>query len=305
VSPPSIPLPGWSCPVCRGTRARPRFKRRAATTAPTGDTFRPSTELFGHTSGEVWQCLDCGHAAVVMGPEESTIMTAYADALDPISVREEAGQVETARRGLEHIEALVGVGHMVDLGCWTGSFLVAARDRGWSVVGVEASRWAAERARGRGVDIVAEDLFSTDLAPGSFRAVVLCDVLEHLVTPRSALATIHDLLEPGGAVYITVPNAGSAAATVLGSRWWSVLPMHLQYFTRISLRRALEAEGFTVRRMTTHAKAFSLRYYAERLGGYSRRLEQAAVGAVTRLGLAGRMVAPDFGDRLAVIATRD
>jgi SAM-dependent methyltransferase len=231
-------------------------------------------------------------------------MTEYEDAADPVSLREEQGQVESARRALARIERTLAPGRMVDLGSWTGSFLVAAAGRGWDGVGIEPSAWAAAQARGRGVQVFERDLFQHALAPGSFRLAVLCDVLEHLVRPGAGLCTIRDLLEPGGGLYLTIPNAGSFLARLLGRHWWSVLPMHLQYFTPSSLRRLLEAEGFEVAWMRTHAKAFTARYYGERLGGYSPALAAGATRALDLVGLADRMVAPDFRDRLAALAIR-
>ena len=39
-----------------------------------------------------------------------------------------------------------------------------------------------------------------------------------------------------------LPDAGSALARRMGARWWSVIPTHVQYFTRASLAQ-LRAEG--------------------------------------------------------------
>ena len=83
-----------------------------------------------------------------------------------------------------------------------------------------------------------------------------------------------------------------------------ILPMHLHHFTRASMTTLLESEAFSVRSIRTHPKVFSARYYAERLGGYTGTLERLAVGAVAKMGQADRLVAPDFRDRMAVIATK-
>ncbi|HXA41988.1 MAG TPA: class I SAM-dependent methyltransferase [Candidatus Solibacter sp.] len=229
-------------------------------------------------------------------------MSAYESAEDLVSIREERGQVETARRALEGIERYVAPARMLDLGAWTGSFMFAARARGWSPVGLEPSEWARSRAVARGLDVRPGDLFAPPVDPHSFGLVVLGDVLEHVREPVMALTIIRDLLEPGGALYLTIPNAGSTLARTLGRRWWSVLPMHLQYFTPSSVALALTRAGFSVLFMSTHAKVFSARYYAERLAGYSDLLSRPLVRSVELLGVADRLVAPNFGDRLAVLA---
>src|SRR5262249_19506977 len=125
---------------------------------------------------------------------------------------------------------------------------------------------------------------------------------EHLAEPGAALDRVTDLLEPGGVLYVTVPDAGSILARMLGRRWWSVLPMHVQYFTRNSLRRLLRERGFETLWVTSHAKVFTARYYAERLAGYAPGLGRAAVAVASRAGFAERLLAPNFHDRIAALA---
>jgi hypothetical protein len=88
----------------------------------------------------------------------------------------------------------------------------------------------------------------------------------------------------------------------MGRRWWSVIPTHVQYFTRHSLARLLDREGYELLEVATSPKAFTVRYYLGRLGGYSEGLAAAAVRAAERAGVADRIWAPDFGDRMIVIA---
>src|SRR5438093_10558149 len=155
----------WACPVCGGAQAAQRFAIPAGGTEAgvDADAFRPSSERFGATAGRVVRCASCGHASLAEPPAPAAMATAYADAADPVSLREEPGQVETARRALVEIERVVHPGRIADLGCWTGSFLVAARERGWAPVGVEPSAWASERARERGLDVRTTDIESHGL----------------------------------------------------------------------------------------------------------------------------------------------
>ena len=303
-----VSAPGsWSCAVCGGRQGHTRWPVGAdgSEGGVDADAFRPSSEGFGRTTATVIRCARCGHGSLAEYPDPGSVTTAYEEAADPVSVREEAGQVETARRALEDVERYIRPGRLIDVGCWTGSLLVAAGDRGWEPVGVEPSHWAATRAAARGARVVEGEYPDLDAAPGSVRLVSMCDVLEHLADPGEAVEWAAGVLEPGrGGLFVTVPDAGSWLARAMGRRWWSVLPMHVQYFTRDSMAALLEDRGFTVRSVRSHAKVFSARYYAERLGGYSDAVGRAAVGLLERVGQVERPVAPDFRDRMAVIATR-
>jgi protoporphyrinogen oxidase/SAM-dependent methyltransferase len=295
---------GWRCPVCAGSTHRILHDVPADGTegGVSADAFRPSSERFGRPSGRIVVCEECGHGTIDPYPASDAVASAYSDAADPVSLREEVGQVATGDRAVARIETHIGTGRFGDIGCWTGSLLVAAAERGWDVAGVEPSGWASDRARARGLDVRTAGLSDHGWTVGSFDALAMCDVLEHLEDPAVAVEEAHRLLRPGGVFYLTVPDAGSPLARAMGRRWWSVLPMHLQYFTRSSMDRLLGAHGFRVVSARSHAKVFSARYYAERVGGYSDTVGSAAVGTLARLGVADRLVAPNFGDRLEMIA---
>jgi SAM-dependent methyltransferase len=236
-------------------------------------------------------------------PTQEALESAYAEAESADYVEEEAGQRETARKTLERIERHTRRGSLLDLGCWVGFLLDEARARGWSPVGVEPSTFACAFARERfGLDVRQGELMSTELEPGAFDAVVLGDVIEHLLDPGRALDHIAALMRPGGVIHLAVPDAGSRLARAMGARWWSVIPTHVQYFTRHSLTTLLARHGWTVLEMTTAPKAFTVRYYLGRLGGYNEALGRAVVAGAQSLGVADRMWAPDFRDRMAVVA---
>jgi len=296
----------WTCPVCGGATSTVLWQVGGDATENGVDPhlFRPSADRYGETVGTVLRCLACGHASLAETPTDETLAAAYGDAADPVSVDEEDGQVETARRSLERIERFVSPGTLVDLGCWTGSFVAAAAERGWTASGVEPSAWAVQRAQERGLDVRIGDLANSGVADGSIRCVVMCDVIEHLLDVAGAIETITRMLEPGGALYLTTPDAGGRLARMMGSRWWSILPMHVQYFTRASMRRLLEQHGLRVIDVTSHPKVFTATYYAQRLGGYSPSLARAAVTLARGVHLADRLVAPDFHDRIQVVAVK-
>lgn len=263
----------------------------------------PSTDHFGAALADIVRCESCGHMQLERFPARAELLEAYQNAASDDYLDEEPGQRATAHRVLEVVERHVAGGRLLDLGSWVGFLLAEARDRGWHTSGVEPSAFASAYARDQlGLEVRTDDLFTAELPAHAFDAVVLGDVIEHLPRPDDALKHISKLLAPGGILVLTLPDAGSRVARVLGARWWSVIPTHVQYFTRRSIRTLLQRRGFTTLELRTAPKAFTVRYYLGRIGGYSPALSRALVRTAARAGLSNRLWAPDFHDRMLVLA---
>ena len=290
-----------SCVVCGGDDLRAHLQ-----VAPVDDMdLRPTTDRYGHALADIVRCRRCGHMQLERFPDEDALARAYAAAASDDYVEEEAGQRKTARLTLDRIERHVRRGRLLDLGCWVGFLLAEARERGWQAVGVEPSDFAVAYARERlGLDVHHTGLFDADLPEAGFDAIVLGDVIEHLVRPGEALERIRRLLAPGGVVYLALPDAGSRLARRMGARWWAVRPTHVQYFTRTSISALLERHGFEPLWLSTAPKTFSVRYYLWRISGYSPALSEGLIGAAASIRLADRLWTPDFGDRMAVVARK-
>jgi SAM-dependent methyltransferase len=290
------------CAACGAQAFEPHF---AVAGDAGADGLIPSTDRFGTALADIVRCRRCGHMQLHPMPSDELLAHGYASAESDQYIEEEAGQRETARRALKRIELYAArTGSLLDLGSWVGFLLAEARERGWQpTLGVEPSEFASEYARSTlGLKVVTADLFAAPLEPGAFDAITMGDVIEHLLEPADALARIRSLLAPGGVLWLALPDAGSRVARAMGRRWWSVLPTHVQYFTRGSLSTLLAGSGFEVLEISTAPKAFTVGYYLGRIGGYSEAAGRTLVRAGVAAGLADRMWAPDFGDRMAVIA---
>lgn len=294
------------CRACGGEAFAPHL----AVTRDPGASLVATTTAYGTAPADLVRCTACGHIQVGRFPTLAELEEAYSEVDEGAYLEEEAGQRATARRALDLIERHLDVGKgspraLYDLGCWVGFLVSEAGRRGWDAQGTEPSEFAAHFARTRlGLEVQTATLESADLPAGAFDAVVLGDVIEHLPEPGAALERIARMLRANGVVYLALPDAGSRVARLLGARWWSVLPTHVQYFTRASIARLLDRHGFTVEWQGTAPKAFTVRYYLGRLEGYSPPASRAAVAVAERLGVAERLVWPDFRDRMAVVARR-
>ncbi len=263
----------------------------------------PTTDQFGTALSDIVRCAGCGHMQLEHFPAAEFLRHGYAQAAGDAYLEEESGQRATARVTLERIERHVARGRLLDAGCWVGFLLDEARSRGWETLGVEPSEFASDTSRRRlGLRVHTADLFDAGLPAAGFDAIVLGDVIEHLVAPGAALDRLAGLLAPQGVIHLALPDAGSRVARALGARWWSVIPTHVQYFTRRSLATLLTRHGWEVLEIATAPKAFTAGYYLGRIGGYSPAAGRALVAAATRTGVADRVWTPDLRDRVALVA---
>lgn len=185
----------------------------------------------------------------------------------------EAHDTRTFAIRMRRVVELTGqsTGRVLDVGCNVGVFLEVARRAGWTAVGVEPNPRAAAVARDRGFE-VHEGLFDEALAArvGTFDAVHLGDVIEHVFTPLDFLRRILRTLRPGGLAMVVTPDVDSLLGRLI-----QIKPdEHLVYFTRDALRRAAEAAGFqgiAVQRWSRRRSIPAMRYGAT-LAPSTRRL---------------------------------
>jgi SAM-dependent methyltransferase len=139
---------------------------------------------------------------------------------------------------------------LLDAGAGRGRFVATARAAGYDATGLEPSeRGVAAAAEVYGVHLVRAEVEDAPITPGSFDAVSLWHVLEHVEDPRAAMAAIARWLRPGGVLVVGVPNLASVQARVGGRRWYHLdLPRHRTHFTPAGLRALLDASGFDVLR---------------------------------------------------------
>lgn len=146
--------------------------------------------------------------------------------------------------------ALLGSGHqklLLDIGCATGSFVEAARSRGFNARGVDVSTESVKYGRDiRGLDLDCGDLCEMRYPANHFDVVTLWATLEHLIDPNRFLAEAFRILRPGGRMAVSVPNHASLTQRILGTRNRYVGIDHVNYFTSATLRRILARNGFTV-----------------------------------------------------------
>lgn len=222
-----------SCPVCGG--------RGPATLAnPLGMTFAV--------------CPQDGTVYADPAPAEEALLRLQNDPSQayPFLRGRKVGGVQVAplRDELLALERLLPQGltpqtRLLDVGCGTGGFLLAARTR-CETHGIEPHAAAAEVARAQGLAVTPGRF--EDLVPsGRFDLVSFVCVLEHSARPGALLEAARQWISPGGHVYVVTPNIGSASFAHLQAKHSHLSSLsNVSLFTQHSLRLLAERSGFRV-----------------------------------------------------------
>ncbi len=145
---------------------------------------------------------------------------------------------------------------ILDLGCSSGLLAERLRAMGHHVTGVDVAELD-------GVGERTSAFYKADLNEGippevgsDFDLVLAADVLEHLADPGALMAQIRNVLSPEGTAIFCVPNIAHwypRFRVTLGMFDYDQRGIldatHLRFFTRRSIKKLVERQGFTIRRM--------------------------------------------------------
>lgn len=215
----------------------------------------------------VRRCGQCGLVFLGTSPSREELRDIYSENLfasDGLDKYYICDNETTRANSAEHVGLIqnhISGGRLLDVGCGFGYFLNALGPR-WQATGIEISAYAAERARSRfGLSIVNADFLDASVETGSFDTVTMWDYIEHAIEPMYNIQKAHAVLKPGGILFISTPDIGSAVARLMGRFWYHFDPLqHLCYFNRRTLTRALAGAGFSVVSFGHHGRYFDIDY---------------------------------------------
>lgn len=146
-------------------------------------------------------------------------------------------------------------GRLLDVGCGPGIFLRKMRTLGWSVEGLDRYAEAAKVANETSaIPVRVGTIEDAGYTSGSFDAVTLSHVIEHVADPTAVLRQCWHLVNAGGSITVITPNIESLAHSHFGNHWPGLgPPRHLQLFSIASLRKCAVDAGILTPRVWTSA----------------------------------------------------
>jgi 2-polyprenyl-3-methyl-5-hydroxy-6-metoxy-1,4-benzoquinol methylase len=232
------------CPVCDSTHIHPLLTVKDHSVS--GENF------------VVWQCADCTLRFTQDVPDADSIGPYYKSP-DYIShTNTSKGLINslyqkvrtvTLKQKAKMIAHYTGLenGKLLDVGAGAGAFLAQMKKEGWEVLGIEPDEDARQVARTSFKLLLQEPQNLASLPPGSFDAITLWHVLEHVHQLQEHIALLHKLLKPGGKLFVAVPNYQSLDADIYRLDWAAYdVPRHLYHFSPKAMRTLMQRHGFKI-----------------------------------------------------------
>ena len=174
------------------------------------------------------------------------------------------GRREEMDSAVMYLPAQTGA-RLLEVGCGSGARLKLLRDLGWNAEGIEVDPAAVKRCIEQGLPVRPGFLHEQRFAGGTFAAVVMNHVIEHVIDPQSLLKEIRRVLVPRGVLVITTPNVGSWGHRRFHNNWVALdPPRHLHLFHLQTLEQLARQAGFTVQVARTTIRGAAWIFLASR-----------------------------------------
>ena len=145
-----------------------------------------------------------------------------------------------SKRRLVLNETRMTKGQILDIGCGTGAFLDTMKEADWAITGLEPDNVARTKAAELYNIHPQESGKLFELNAGSFNAITMWHVLEHVHELHAYIKQIETLLAPNGKLFIAVPNYTSKDADIYAAHWAAYdVPRHLYHFSPQSMEKLL------------------------------------------------------------------
>jgi SAM-dependent methyltransferase len=214
---------------------------------------RDTEPITSHDGFRMLRCRMCGLVYASPRPPVESLLSLYADYHTREGEDEASWDRLMSRIFQESANIVCSTGNstgrrrLLDVGCGFGAFVAVMLERGWDAEGVDPSPAVVAAAAATGRPVRLGTLEELRVERGSYDAVTMFYVLEHLPDPMGALRSASDLLVPGGTLLIRVPHTTPIVRLLaplgLGKGLYDP-PFHLYDFSPAVLREMLRGAGF-------------------------------------------------------------
>jgi 2-polyprenyl-3-methyl-5-hydroxy-6-metoxy-1,4-benzoquinol methylase len=261
--------PSQHCPLCGGTTIQKKY---------------------ANAQLPVWHCV-CGAVFLSPFPSADELKEIYRETYYEtwgLAADNEDGprqmKLRTFTARLNKISQFLRAGKVLDVGCATGYFLEAAKNKGWDIYGVELSEYSSRLAQKKfGSRIFTGTLEEAHFADETFDLITLSDLLEHIQDLDAFMREIVRILKPAGLLMLVTPNAASLSCRMMGAKWSHYKAEHLHYFTPVTIKTLLKKSGVSPVLIEASPKYLNLEYIISQFQTYQHPIFTPLATGVDRL----------------------
>jgi len=157
-------------------------------------------------------------------------------------------------------------GKILDIGCGRGYFLLACREKGYDVEGIDISSDAAAYVKKElNIPVHTGEVGNIELPDKIYDVITMWHSLEHTNDPNLYIQNACKWLKDEGILVIDVPNYTGYDAQKRRDEWqgWSI-PYHFYHFTKDALFTLLKNHGFSI----ISDKHYLSEYVKQKLEGF-------------------------------------
>jgi 2-polyprenyl-3-methyl-5-hydroxy-6-metoxy-1,4-benzoquinol methylase len=233
-----------------------------------GDASQPYCDRssFDHT-WHMRRCTTCGHGFILNRPSPDLLQSIYSRDVESHHHQWRAQELTAgSHEARPDCRKLIGRmlsltserGESLDVGSGDGAFSYHLAKHGFKPTLIDLDPRAADAARlvkGSTFELCTFEDFTDRRRDGlpsqKFSAIVMSQVLEHALDPLNWLKRSAEVLSSDGVLVVAVPNF-AGVYRMLGRRDPFIAPpIHLNYFTPTSMRKALEKAGLRAVRVAS------------------------------------------------------
>jgi SAM-dependent methyltransferase len=228
-------------------------KLTAIRTCPVCEVDVPHKQVWKKWGYPILQCKACGLGSTdAAGFDPQSYYTAdyftgghrdgygdYTGSRDVLKAEFRSTLAQMRRSGFKN-------GRVLELGSAYGYFLEVLSENDLDGTGLEICADAVKECQARGLKAHAGILDEAFLhAHGTFDALVMLDVVEHLPNPAEVFSRIHRAIKPGGMLVMSTGNWSSLVSSITRSHWRLMTPpQHLFFYSKHTLSRLAANHGF-------------------------------------------------------------
>jgi SAM-dependent methyltransferase len=207
------------------------------------------TVTYKLSNAEVVTCSECGFLFIPPYWRKRISYESYKSAAVAEQIRKGNNWLKLQRHKLRLIliRKYIGTGTMLDVGSGWGHFLLAAREAGFIIKGVELDKEPyLYSVNDLHLPIENRNFFNFNDTE-TFDILTLWDVLEHIDQADAFVANCSRLTNEGGYLVLQVPQIDSWVAKRKKDSWNMMGLDHVNYFSTATIRILLGRHGYEVK----------------------------------------------------------